>query len=276
MKNTRQARLLALDVDGTLLTDELQITPATRKAVQQVISQGVQVVLASARGPNALYTIMEELEITGLAICFTGALTCRLYPGKHISLEVVHEQRMNLSSARQVLSNALELEVSIGWFTGEHWYVPKWDLALHHESMITGVTPIVDPDLMRFKDAPHKLQAIVGEPALLPRLNDLADVLPSDCVGQFSYETYLEIISRGVDKATALLALGEQLGIAPSEMIAIGDMDNDVAMLQMAGLGIAMGNAPVNVQAEADWVTDTNNRDGVAVAIERLKADGRI
>ncbi len=54
MKNTRQARLLALDVDGTLLTDELQITPATRKAVQQVISQGVQVVLASARGPNAL------------------------------------------------------------------------------------------------------------------------------------------------------------------------------------------------------------------------------
>ena len=276
MKNTRQARLLALDVDGTLLTDELQITPATRKAVQQVISQGVQVVLASARGPNALYTIMEELEITGLAICFTGALTCRLYPGKHISLEVVHEQRMNLSSARQVLSNALELEVSIGWFTGEHWYVPKWDLALHHESMITGVTPIVDSDLMRFKDAPHKLQAIVGEPALLPRLNDLADVLPSDCVGQFSYETYLEIISRGVDKATALLALGEQLGIAPSEMIAIGDMDNDVAMLQMAGLGIAMGNAPVNVQAEADWVTDTNNRDGVAVAIERLKADGRI
>ena len=129
---------------------------------------------------------------------------------------------------------------------------------------------------MRFKDAPHKLQAIVGEPALLPRLNDLADVLPSDCVGQFSYETYLEIISRGVDKATALLALGEQLGIAPSEMIAIGDMDNDVAMLQMAGLGIAMGNAPVNVQAEADCVTDTNNRDGVAVAVERLKADGWI
>ena len=78
MKNTRQARLLALDVDGTLLTDDLQITPATHKAVQQVIAQGVQVVLASARGPNALYSIMEELEIAGLAICYTAALTCRL------------------------------------------------------------------------------------------------------------------------------------------------------------------------------------------------------
>ena len=274
MKHTRRVRLLALDVDGTLLTDELHITPATREAVRQVISQGVQVVLASARGPKALYSIIAELEITGLAICYTGALTCRLYPDQHVSAEVVNEQRMSLSSARLVLSSALELGISIGWFTGELWYIPGWDLALYHESMITGVTPIVETDLMIFNEAPHKLQAIVGETALLPRLNALASVLPSDCVGQFSYETYLEIIHRGVDKATALLALGQQLDIAPSEMVAIGDMDNDVAMLHMAGLGIAMGNAPVNVQAEADWVTDTNNRDGVAVAIERLKADG--
>src|SRR5438874_440295 len=98
MKNTRRARLLALDVDGTLLTDELQITASTREAVQRVISQGVQVVLASARSPNALYSIMRELEITGLAICYTGALTCRLYPDKHGSLEVVNEQLMSLSS----------------------------------------------------------------------------------------------------------------------------------------------------------------------------------
>ena len=276
MKNTRQARLLALDVDGTLLTDELQITATTRETVQQVMAQGIQVVLASARGPNALYSIMAELEISGLAICYTGALTCRLYPNQHVSLEVVNEQRMSLLSARQVLNNALELGVSIGWFTGEDWYITSWDQAVQHESMITGVIPIVDPDLKHFQDAPHKLQAIVGETALLPRLSALASVIPSDCVAQFSYETYLEIIRRGVDKATALLALGQQLGIAPSEMITIGDMDNDIAMLRMAAFGIAMGNAPANVQAEADWVTDTNNRDGVAVAIEKLRADGWI
>jgi Cof subfamily protein (haloacid dehalogenase superfamily) len=276
MKNTRQTRLLALDIDGTLLTDELQITAATREAVQQVISQGVQVVLASARGPNALYSIMTELEITGFAICYTGALTCKPNPDHHFSVEVVNEQRLSLSSARLVLSKAMELGISIGWFIGEHWYIPRFDQAIHHESMITGVTPIVDPDLMHFEDAPHKLQAIVARTELLPRLNTLASMLPSDCAGQFSYETYLEIIHQGVDKAAALLALGQKLGIAPSEMVAIGDMDNDVAMLQMAALGIAMGNAPFHVQAEADWVTDTNNRDGVAVAIERLKVDGWI
>ncbi|HXZ04411.1 MAG TPA: HAD family hydrolase, partial [Ktedonobacteraceae bacterium] len=231
---------------------------------------------ASARGPNALYSIMEELEITGLAICYTGALTCRLDPNQRVSLEVVAEQRMSLMSARQVLNKALELGISIGWFTGEQWYIPRWDQAIHHESMITGVIPIVEPDLMHFQDAPHKVQAIVGETVLIPRLKALASELPGDCAGQFSYETYLEIIHHGVDKATALLALGKQLGIAPSEMVAIGDMDNDIEMLHMSSLGIAMGNAPDNVQAEADWVTDTNNRDGVAIAIERLQGDGWI
>jgi Cof subfamily protein (haloacid dehalogenase superfamily) len=276
LKYTRRTRLLVLDVDGTLLTDDLQITAATREAVQRVISHGVQVVLASARGPNALRSIMRELGIAGLAICYTGALTCRLNPDPHVPAEVVTDQRMNLSSARKVLSNALELGISVGWFIGDFWYISAWDSALRRESMITGVTPIIASDLLRFKDAPHKLQAIVGEPVLLPHLYTLARTLPRDCVGQFSYTTYLEITHQGVDKASALLALGQQLGIAPSEMVAIGDMENDLAMLRVAALGIAMGNAPFNVQVEADWVTDTNNRDGVAAAIEKLYATGWI
>jgi len=276
MKYVRRTRLLALDVDGTLLTDDLQITAATREAVQQVISNGVKVVLASARGPNALRSILRELGIAGLAICYTGALTCRLNPDLHVPIKVVAEQRMSLPTAHKVLSNALELGISVGWFTGEFWYIPGWDPALHHESMITGVTPIVSPDLMHFKEAPHKLQAIVGEPALLPRLYALEKKLPTDCVGQFSFTTYLEIIHQGVDKAAALLKLGKQLDIAPTEMVAIGDRENDMAMLRLAALGIAMGNAPSNVQAEADWVTDTNNRDGVAAAIEKLYANGWI
>jgi Cof subfamily protein (haloacid dehalogenase superfamily) len=276
MKYTRKSRLLVLDVDGTLLTDELQITSATRKAIRQVISRGVQVVLASARGPNALYSVMADLEITGLAICYTGALTCRLYPEKPHSVEIVTEQPMSLTSAYIVLNNALEREISIGWFSGEKWYTLKYDLAIHHESMITGVTPIVVPDLLHTKHPPHKLQAIVEESAHVPRLVALANSLPDDCVAQFSYETYLEIIHRGVDKSSALLVLGQYLGIDPSEMVAIGDMDNDIAMLQIAGVGIAMGNAPDHVKTEADWVTETNNREGVAAAIERLKVDGLI
>ncbi len=276
MRNTRRTRLLVLDVDGTLLTDDCQITAATRGAVQKVTSHGVQVVLASARGPGALRLIMRELGIAGLTICYTGALTCQIDPDPHTPIEVVAEQRMNLSSAHLVLGSALELGISIGWFTGDFWYIPSWDPTLRLESTITGVTPIVAPDLVHFKEAPHKLQAIVGESALLSHLYTLARTLPQDCVGQFSHETYLEVTHKGVDKATALLTLGQQLDIAPSEMVAIGDRENDVTMLRLAALGIAMGNAPSAVQAEADWVTGTNNQDGVAAAIERLQADGWI
>jgi hydroxymethylpyrimidine pyrophosphatase-like HAD family hydrolase len=118
--------------------------------------------------------------------------------------------------------------------------------------------------------------AIAGDPTLLPQLSLLASTLPRDCKGQFSLANYLEITHQGVDKAAALLTLGQQLGIAPTEMVAIGDAENDMTMLRLVGLGIAMGNASPEVQAVADWVTDTNNQDGVATAIARLQATGWI
>jgi Cof subfamily protein (haloacid dehalogenase superfamily) len=276
MRTIPRARLLVIDVDGTLLTTDYQITDATRTGVRQVTAQGVQVVLASARSPRALHVIMEDLGITGLAICYTGALVCRISPDPHAPTEVVTEQRMSLSSAHSVLKSALEDGLSAGWYSGDDWYIPRWDAALRRESILTRVMPIVEPDLAHFTRPPHKLLAIAGEPALLPQLSLLASTLPRDCKGQISLANYLEITHQAVDKATALLALGQLLGIAPTEMVAIGDGENDMAMLRLVALGIAMGNASSVVQAAADWITDTNNREGVAAAIERLQSTGWI
>ena len=274
MRQTQWIRLLVLDVDGTLLTNDYHITAATRAAVQEVTARGVQVVLASARSPSGLRPIMMELGISGLAICYTGALTCRLHPDPYIPIEMVTERRMSLASAHAVLRRALDLRISVGWFTGDHWYIPGWDSAIRRESTITGVVPIVASDLTYFTEPPHKLLCVAGTPELLPHLHHVASTLPSDCLGQFSHTMYLEITHQGVDKATALLALGQQLGIPSTAMVAIGDGANDVTMLKMVAVGIAMGHAPPAVQAAADWVTDTNDQDGVALAIERLRATG--
>ena len=276
MSKARRARLLVIDVDGTLLTTDYRLTAVTRRSVQQVSDQGVQVVLASARSPRALHPIMEELSITGLAICYTGALTCRISPDPHTPSEAVTEQRISLSSAHMVLHNGLERGLSIGWYCGDAWYIRSWDAALERESRLTGVPPIVEPDLAHMTEAPHKLLAIAGEPAVFPELSRLASTLPADCRGQFSLATYLEITHQDVDKARALLALGQQLGITPANMVAIGDGDNDIAMLRLVSFGIAMGNASTKVQAAADWVTATNDHNGVALAIERLQATGWI
>ena len=276
MSKARRARLLVIDVDGTLLTTDYRLTAVTRRSVQQVSDQGVQVVLASARSPRALHPIMEELSITGLAICYTGALTCRISPDPHTPSEAVTEQRISLSSAHMVLHNGLERGLSIGWYCGDEWYIRSWDAALERESRLTGAPPIVEPDLAHMTEAPHKLLAIAGEPAVFPELSRLASTLPADCRGQFSLATYLEITHQDVDKARALLALGQQLGITPADMVAIGDGDNDIAMLRLVSFGIAMGNASMKVQAAADWVTATNDHDGVALAIDRLQATGWI
>jgi hydroxymethylpyrimidine pyrophosphatase-like HAD family hydrolase len=159
----------------------------------------------------------------------------------------------------------------VGWFCEDRWFIPDWDPTLRRESELSGVIPIVTPNL-DLVEAPHKLQCIVGDSKLLPRLSLLARSLPADCLGQFSYANYLEITHQGVNKATALLALGQRLGVDPTAMVAIGDGENDRTMLQVVGLGIAMGNASPYVQAVATWVTDTNNRDGLAKAINRLIA----
>lgn len=274
MQRTQRIRFLVLDVDGTLLTDDYCISMETRAAVQQVIQRGVQVVLASARSPSGLRRIMGELGISGIVITYTGALTCRLSPDPRVPLEMLTEQRMNLDSARSVLRNALSQRISVGWFSEDRWFISDWDLTLRRESALTGVIPIVTPDLALVGEAPHKLQCIVGAPELLPHLSLLARSLPADCLGQFSLANYLEITHQGVNKATALLTLGQQLGVDPTAMVAIGDGENDLAMLQVVGFSIAMGNASPRVQAAADWVTDTNNRDGVVQAINRLIAMG--
>src|SRR5438093_1229230 len=125
MSKTRRARLLVIDVDGTLLTTDYQLTKATCSTVQQVSAQGVQIMLASARNPRALHAIMGTLKIMSLAIYYTGTLTCRISPDPQLASEVMTEQRMSLSSAQSILNQAQTRGLSIGWYRGDSWYIAQ-------------------------------------------------------------------------------------------------------------------------------------------------------
>jgi Cof subfamily protein (haloacid dehalogenase superfamily) len=275
MSVVSQVKLLVLDVDGTILTSEHRISPATRRAVGGLVDRGVGVVLASSRGPAGLRPVMSDLGVSGFAVAYQGALICRLSPDTLAPDETLIEARISLQTARTVFRAARTKGLSVGWHAGEVWYVPEIDAAIRREAGITGQAPVV-ADLEQVQEEPHKVLCIAGEPSLMPKLRRLFDFVPEECTGHFSHYNYLEITRREADKASALEVLGKQLGVGLDEMAAIGDGENDAAMLREAGLGIAMGQAPPPVKDLADWVTESNDRDGIAAAVERLLAEGRM
>ncbi|MGH8246544.1 MAG: Cof-type HAD-IIB family hydrolase [Gammaproteobacteria bacterium] len=268
--------LLALDVDGTLLTSDQTISEATRAAIQAVTARGIRVVLASARSPYTLRPIMAQLDIEGYAIAFSGGMLCRLSRDPARPIEILSERSLPVSSAQTIVRLALARGISVGWFMGEAWHIQAWDETLRREAANIGMPLIASAPLALMTDAPHKIQCMVAGPDRAVDLHRLRADLPPDCIGHFTHETYLEIFPHGVDKATGLQQLGHQLGIELHEMAAVGDGENDVTMLQTVGLGIAMGHAPASVRQAAAWTTSSNDEDGVALAIERIRREGRV
>jgi Cof subfamily protein (haloacid dehalogenase superfamily) len=262
-------RLLALDIDGTLLTSDHRVTDATRDAIQSVAESGVHVVLASARGPRALTPIMRQLGISGYVIAYTGALICKIDPTSHAPLMVLSKTPIDLADAHAIASKAAHLGVDVGWMLEEGWMVQNLTEVVRREAGIIDVQPDVT-DLGRLDQPPLKLQCMMMPGADAAPLGTLRRELPGTVEGQFSQPTYLEVVTHGMDKAHGLQELSHTLGIELQEMAALGDGDNDATMLETVGFGVAMGNATPAARRVARWITETNDQNGVALAIEHI------
>jgi len=217
-------------------------------------------------------TLLDELGSTGPVVAFSGALVCE--PEEDAGPTVLFERRLRRASAAQIVANASRLELEIGWHAGERWYAPTVGAGLRREATITRqrVEPLPDLDGC---DEPHKLLCIAHHAGGLPALRAFGEQIPADCHAQYSHHNYLEITARGVDKAAAIRRVCEHMTISPFAIAAIGDGENDIELLRLAGIGVAMGHAGSAVRAAADWVTASNDQDGVALAIDRLLAERR-
>jgi Cof subfamily protein (haloacid dehalogenase superfamily) len=264
-----QVRGLVLDVDGTLLDPWHRLTPATVAAVGRARAAGLQVVLASGRSPRAMADVLAALGLDGPAVAFNGAATFRLAGG---AIEPLAETTVAHDAAVAVLALAAEHGVEIGWYTLDGWRVAAPGPGADEEGALTDEPPIVDPGMPDGLPRPHKLMCVAITPEQTAALPVLRERLPAGTTGVFSHPRYLEVIAPGVDKAAAVAAACEALGLAPRELAAIGDAENDIGMLRAAGIGIAMGNAADAVVAAADRVTGPNDRDGAAQAIDALLA----
>jgi Cof subfamily protein (haloacid dehalogenase superfamily) len=261
--------LVALDVDGTVLTPHGEVAPSTAAAVAAARAGSVRVVLASSRGPVALERIQAALGLEGeWFIGFQGALVARR---RGDGLEVLAEAPLERALARQVEALAVEAGLSVGRYTGSRWRVPRLTGAILREAAGTGEEPLLStPEEADADGPPHKLMVIAEGDAEEAALQRLAAAMPSGVTATFSGAACLEVTADAVDKGSGLVPLARHLGIPAELTAAVGDGPNDLGIFRVVGHPVAMGQAAAEVRSAARWVTSSNTEDGVARALVAL------
>jgi Cof subfamily protein (haloacid dehalogenase superfamily) len=272
----RSIKAVAVDVDGTLLDSDHRLRDAVKAALCDLAANGIQVILATARGPKILGAVLRLLPISPLLVCFSGAWVGEIDRETFNPTREFLNRRHSMAVARSIVAQALELNVEPNVLTVDTWRARKMTREIMLESRITECSPLITSELLEDGRAPNKILLITGEEESNAPLHTIADSMQSVCNAAFSKPNYLEIVPLGVHKAEALLHLTAILGLELSQIAAIGDGLNDIEMLRESGLGIAMGNAPEAVKSVADWVTGTNNEACVAQAVRKLFRDGLI
>jgi len=264
-------RLIATDLDNTLLRSDLSVSPRTRRALDAVRAAGLQVVPVTARQPHGVRMIAEAAGFTEYALCGNGAHGVHLGTGE--TLFEVHVTEAAQRSIAQALSARVPGVLFVSVREGGQVFVAQQGYAeiAHFEDHKRWPHEMGAATLEAVLAAPS-LKFIVRHPTLTPRelLPELSALkLPGFAVTH-SGAPFLEVLAEGVSKAWGLAKLCALLDIDRSEVLAFGDAPNDAEMLAWAGRGVAMGNADEDTREAADEMTLTNDEDGVAAVLERL------
>lgn len=274
--NPRPIRLAAIDIDGTLLDSRHQLRAHVRHSLDRLATSGVKIVLATARGPQALGLIVRRLSFSPLLICFSGGWIGELEARSLLPANVLLDKRLTPSAGRVIVTAALAHKIEPNIYTPTEWRVRALTPEIRAECGIVESSPIVTPNLLGDNEKPSKIMLIASDEEQTKLLRIIADLIKPLSNTTFSKSNYLEIIPIGVNKAKALANVAQTLAVELSQVAAIGDGLNDLEMLKEVGLGIAMGNAPEAVKSVAKWVTGTNDEEGVAQAVQRLIGEGQV
>lgn len=266
-------RLIAVDLDGTLLTDDKQISQATFAALRDAMRiGGVRVVLASARPPRTTLGFHRQLELDTPVICCNGALVQIPATGQVL----IHRPIPTKFAIRAVqLARGVYPKMIISAEVIDRWYTTRFNEA-HLESSGLAARPDVVGPVETWLNRPVTKLLLIGKTDRLTEVGvALREELAERLVIAQTEKHLLQMIHKLASKGRCLRSVAVQLGIDRSEVMAIGDNANDVGMLKWAGIGVAMANASPPALAAADYVTDGNDSDGVAHAIRRAVLDGR-
>jgi len=262
-------RLLAIDLDDTLLRSDLSISRRTRDAVKQAQAAGVTIALASGRIIYAMDRFSRFLgfnEKPAYLISSNGALIHESHTGA-----IVHESRIDNKTALAVCDLADAEGFPVQMCEDDAMYISRRSEYSDHDQRQTGIRQVVVQNFRAMiKAGCHKL-IIPGDPAVLPHMENIIRAYMGETITLFaSRPYYLEILPRDTDKGTALAKIAGIMGVGAAQTMAIGDSMNDEAMIRWAGVGVAMANGDDRIKNIASIVTNcANDDDGVVEVIEK-------
>lgn len=259
-------KLIAIDIDGTLITPDKRVTPRVRDTLRYVESKGIMVSLVTGRLYPTCKRYAIELGLSGPCVIYQGAMII-----DHKTDNVLYELRIPKDKALEIVrysrKHNLALNVYMDQFT---FYTEKPNQYSILDAQLNEVELQIVKDLEEvIVDDPLKLM-FVDDPKTISKLEEAFSNLDEGLIALTSLPQFLEIVNKNATKADALRWIADRFNIKREEVMAIGDSHNDIPMIEWAGIGVAMGNADEKVKSSADFVTLPNTEDGVAYAIESL------
>lgn len=264
-------RLIALDMDGTVLNSNKVISPRTEEAIHKALAAGKEVLFATGRCPSEMTEYLQLFPDMQYAMCLSGALIFDVKTGQPLTASTISREL-----AEQVLDKAEQLDAMANIYAGPDVFVEKRRhgnldyfncqcFAQLYDNCAVWVDDIRSV-LNDRGDQIYKINLYCHDEANWKKAAELLNDLPLDYAS--GIPNNFEISPLGVNKGMGLEKLSEATGIPLSQMIAVGDEGNDLAMIQAAGLGVAMGNATDAIVEAADAMTADCDHDGVASVIE--------
>lgn len=259
-------RLMAVDIDGTLLNSNGIMTDNTIEVIKRAVKKGLVFTISTGRPVQGVKSIIEKLNIDFPIITYNGAMVVMGDSGK-----ILYEKKLTFQDAKSIIDLGGSLDVTVVVWNNNKLYVNVQNEKTRFYSSISGVTPVLCKDIKEaIKDGATKVLWYDN----IEKINQYKDQIEKYFSENITYHTsrpyFLEFVDRNASKAIAMEKLGEYYDIDSKQMIAVGDGYNDLSMIEYAGLGIAMGNAPQEIKNKADYVTLSNDRDGLVHVIAKF------
>lgn len=271
-------KLIVIDIDGTLLDSEGSISAENKLAIQKAQARDVQIVLCTGRPIRSAQYLLEELNLLAeedLIITSNGGLIQQSKTGK-----ILHEVTFNRVESLDIYQLGQKLQMPVTFIDLDYVYEPKYPTGF--ESVYTGVgnqrensLKFVDVDTNDLPDFFDIHQILMSRPA--EELDAVIPKIPKAYHKKYniyrSLSFILEFLPKKVDKGSAMTIIAKRLGLERNQIMGIGDQENDLSLVQHAGIGVAMDNAIDEVKEIADYITKSNDQGGVAHAIKKFVLD---